>query len=99
MVRVGVLTRRCFEFAQGQEISEGGLMVQTKIPLEVGERVEIHLLIPGESYFSVFGYVIYLLPPRHGEPDECRAGIAFTNLMGENQMMIRTFVANQKSGS
>ena len=76
------------EVSETVQVGEGGMMVTTKLPVQIGEVITIHFVL-NENYIRARGKVLYRIEGKHNE--KVKIGIEFQSLFEEYREAIRNF--------
>lgn len=76
------------EVSETVQVGEGGMMVTTKLPVQIGEIITIHFVL-NENYIRARGKVLYRIEDSHN--DKVKIGIEFQSLFEEYREAIRNF--------
>jgi hypothetical protein len=76
------------EVSETVQVGEGGMMVTTKLPVQIGEVITIHFVL-NENYIRARGKVLYRIEGQHNE--KVKIGIEFQSLFEEYREAIRNF--------
>lgn len=76
------------EVSETLQVGEGGMMVTTKLPVQIGEIITIHFVL-NENYIRARGKVLYRIEDSHNE--KVKLGIEFQSLFEEYREAIRNF--------
>ena len=94
---VGVLARGEYNVVSGLEIGEGGLLFQTTLELIKDSDVVLNFFVPGRSFISVRGLIVYSLPDSANKGEKRSYGIKFHSLAFEYKRVIRDYIAEKTS--
>jgi hypothetical protein len=97
---VGILVGGKYTMESGVEIGEGGLLLESKRDLKIGNNIVVNLFVPKGSFVTVTGQIIYVLAPKEKLPvlKDPAYGIKFNNLTFESKRMIRDYIAEKTFG-
>jgi hypothetical protein len=91
---VGILHRGKFWLTRGEEIGEGGLLVNSDRPIAQGEMVIISLFIPGGDIAIIRSEVRYQFDSRaSGSSIGNFIGFQFTSVIFKHKKKIRDYIA------
>jgi hypothetical protein len=76
------------EVSETVQVGEGGMMVTTKLPVQIGEIITIHFVL-NENYIRARGKILYRIEGQHNE--KVKIGIEFQSLFEEYREAIRNF--------
>ena len=76
------------EVSETVQVGEGGMMVTTKLPMQIGEVITIHFVL-NENYIRARGKILYRIEGKHNE--KVKIGIEFQSLFEEYREAIRNF--------
>ena len=78
-------------------ISQGGLLVRSETPLELGTEVVLQFRLPGlDHHFAVLGQVIWKMSPEEGKASGM--GVAFVDMGTEDREMLQRYISEQLAG-
>jgi uncharacterized protein (TIGR02266 family) len=82
-----------FQGFQGitENISDGGIFIATLSPPPLGDRVVMHLVLPGGTPFSCEGVVRWIRTNDADEPTGC--GVQFGDLDGPQARLVRDLMS------
>ncbi len=89
---VGVLLGGEYEIERTLQVGEGGMMIASSRPIEVGRNIVLNFYLPNSSLIVVRAIIRSAKPGEGGEPS--RYGIEFMNLGFQAKREIRNFVAS-----
>ncbi|MGE0763501.1 MAG: PilZ domain-containing protein [Bdellovibrionales bacterium] len=89
--RIGLLVRGAYHVSRAVQIGEGGMMINSKTPLAMGQKVVVSFKLPGLPPDVVLACVRYVLPAENGQAD--RYGVEFLNLDFNIKREVRNYVA------
>jgi hypothetical protein len=100
--RLGFLFRGVYTIIHAREIGEGGMLVETDLPLVVGEKAVIAFFIQQNFFTMVTTEVLYKAQdPKISESNGIRRmqqyGVRFTALSFEAKRTIRDYIAEKSS--
>ena len=94
-VKVDYRTGGSFITDYTQIISQGGLVIRTSLPMEVGEKVRLRLTLPGgEAPFALDGVVKWVSTLRDKDKHPPGMGIEFTDFSDEVKAQLASLVKN-----
>jgi hypothetical protein len=88
---VGLLVHGNYSVERSFQVGEGGIMVSSKMPLEIGHQLVASFFLKGKTMI-VRGIVRNTLPAKGHLP--IRYGLEFVNLEFQYKREIRNFVAS-----
>jgi hypothetical protein len=91
--RIGLLVAGVYNLAHAHEIGEGGMMIESPVPLKEGTRVVISFRIPGVLQGVMLSRVVYVLQPKKAG-DPVKYGVQFDKVDFEVKRKIRNYVAS-----
>ena len=97
-VRIGLLVHGEYTLSWGLEIGEGGMLLISPKPLNVGDKVVITCRIPEVLHGVMLGSVAYALPGENLDGG-VRCGIQFEDIEFDVKRKIRNFVASSNIDS
>ena len=80
--------------ATTRDISVGGLAFETPLPLQVEDKLEIHLQLSSSQRVNVVGWVVRCEPAQDKEKDLCSVALMFLQLRAEEQSQLLKFLAD-----
>lgn len=84
--------------AATRDISVGGLAFETPLPLQVEDKLEIHLQLSSSQRMNVVGWVVRCEPARDETKDLCSVALMFLQLTAEDQSQLLKFLTDAESG-
>lgn len=92
-VKVDYRTIGSFMTDYAENISQGGLFIRTSLPLPVGERVRLRLMLPdGDAPFALDGVVKWVSTIREKEQHPAGMGVEFVDFDQEVQDKLAALV-------
>jgi hypothetical protein len=88
---VGLLQKGKYTMETSFQVGEGGMMISSEHPLEVGVPTVVSFFLHVGSLIIVRGVIRSVIPAENGAPQ--RYGIEFLNLGFQYKREIRNFVA------
>jgi uncharacterized protein (TIGR02266 family) len=95
-VSVTVYSASAFWTGFTENISEGGLFVATNEPLDIGDQLDVSLVIEGEPPISVRGVVRWLRLSQGANGPAPGAGMQFDSLDEETALRITRFIRTRR---
>ena len=92
-MRVGLLISGKYHLANAYEIGEGGMLVDSPVPINENQRIVISFRIPGVLYGVILSRIVYILKPKK-VGDKIKYGVQFEQLDFDVKRKIRNFVAS-----
>ncbi len=89
---VGLLISGEYFLGKAFEIGEGGLLIESPVPLNVKDLLVVTVRIPGVFKGSLLAKVIYVLAPKN-PGEQTRFGVSFEKIEFEMKRQIRNYVA------
>ena len=91
--RIGLLVLGEYSICYGYEIGEGGMLVDSNIPMSVGQKMVLTIRIPGSIEVVSLASVVYIKEPKTPS-EKTKYGVSFENVDFEIKRQIRNFVAS-----
>jgi hypothetical protein len=92
-MRVGLLISGQYHLANAYEIGEGGMLVDSPVPIAENQRIVISFRIPGVLYGVILSRIVYVLKPKKAG-DKMKFGVQFEQVDFDIKRKIRNFVAS-----
>jgi c-di-GMP-binding flagellar brake protein YcgR len=80
------------------DISAGGLAFETPLPLQVEDKLEIHLYLSSSQQVNVMGWVVRSEPVQGESRDLRSVALMFLQLRAEEQSQLLKFLAGADTG-
>lgn len=94
--QVGVLIKGQYQLSWAYEIGEGGILIDSKIPMVAGDRLVVTVRIPGVLHGVMISKVVYVLQPKKiGDP--VRYGLQFDQIEFDLKRKMRNYVASSST--
>ncbi|MBK9294859.1 MAG: PilZ domain-containing protein [Oligoflexia bacterium] len=85
---VGVLHQGSYELCQAHEIGEGGMLIETGLPIKEASLVCVNYFIPEQGFITVMAEIVY-------SKNNKMFGIKFVDLEFEYRRFIRDYIAQK----
>jgi hypothetical protein len=92
-MHVGLLISGTYYLANAYEIGEGGMLVDSPVPIAENQRIVISFRIPGVLYGVILSRTVYILKPKKAG-DKMKYGVQFEQVDFDIKRKIRNFVAS-----
>jgi hypothetical protein len=94
--RVGILVLGEYHVCYGYEIGEGGMLVDSVLPMAIGQKLVLTIRIPGSIEAVSLASVMYI-KEANTPSEKIKYGVSFENVDFEIKRQIRNFVASNTS--
>jgi hypothetical protein len=79
------------EVSETIQVSEGGMMIYSRLPLEVGQILTVHFVL-NETYIRARAQVVYTIPDEDNQDEpKAKVGLCFQSLFQEYREALRDF--------